>query len=30
MIPESVRSLGLGLLQRFWPVSDQKISFSTS
>jgi asparagine synthase (glutamine-hydrolysing) len=27
MIPESVRSLGLGLLQRFWPVSDEKISF---
>src|SRR5438034_6572436 len=26
-VPESVRRLSLGLLQRYWPVSDEKISF---
>jgi asparagine synthase (glutamine-hydrolysing) len=26
-VPESVRRMSLGLLQRFWPVSDEKISF---
>jgi asparagine synthase (glutamine-hydrolysing) len=27
LIPESVRRTGLGALNRFWPVSDDKISF---
>jgi asparagine synthase (glutamine-hydrolysing) len=27
MVPESVRRLGLDFLKRFWPVSDDKISF---
>ena len=26
MVPESIRRLGLGALNRFWPVSDDKIS----
>ena len=27
MVPESIRRIGLGALNRFWPVSDEKISF---
>jgi asparagine synthase (glutamine-hydrolysing) len=27
LVPESVRRLGLNTLNRFWPVSDEKISF---